>query len=57
MLGIPDDAGAVGVGVSELVFLSLVSTFGTPVDVTLDELVQETFLPADDATTRILAAR
>ncbi|HEY3686964.1 MAG TPA: helix-turn-helix transcriptional regulator [Streptosporangiaceae bacterium] len=39
----------------ELTFLSLVSTFGTPVDVTMDELVLETFLPADDATIRFLA--
>lgn len=41
----------------ELTFLSLVSTFGTPVDVTLDELVLETFLPADDATVRALNGR
>lgn len=41
-------------GDGELTFLSLVSTFGTPVDVTLDELVLETFLPADDATVRAL---
>lgn len=39
----------------ELRFLSLVSTFGTPADVTLDELVLETFLPADEPTARMLA--
>ena len=43
-------------GDGELAFLSLVSTFGTPADVTLDELVLETFLPADAATTRALTA-
>ena len=40
----------------ELSFLSLVSTFGTPSDVTLDELVLETFLPADERTARSLTA-
>lgn len=44
-------------GDGELTFLSLVSTFGTPVDVTLDELVLETFLPADDATVRAMNDR
>ena len=42
-------------GDGELTFLSLVSAFGTPVDVTLDELVLETFLPADSATMKALA--
>lgn len=41
----------------ELTFISLVSTFGTPVDVTLDEMVLETFLPADEATSRALTGR
>lgn len=43
-------------GDGELAFISLVSTFGTPVDVTLDELVLETFLPGDEATMRALSA-
>ena len=37
--------------------LGLISTttvFGTPVDVTLQELALETFFPADDATGRAL---
>jgi len=37
--------------------LNLVSTttvFGSPVDITLQELALETFLPADEATARIL---
>ena len=37
--------------------LSLISTttvFGTPVDVTLQELALETFFPADDATAEAL---
>jgi hypothetical protein len=37
--------------------LSLISTttiFGTPVDVTLQELAVESFFPADDFTTQVL---
>lgn len=34
----------------ELTFFSTVSTFGTPLDVTVAELVIESFFPADDAT-------
>lgn len=41
-------------GDGELTFISFVSTFGTPVDVTLDELVLETFLPADARTAAAL---
>jgi hypothetical protein len=37
-----------------LALLSLIATFGTPLDVTLHELRIETFLPADDATERAL---
>ncbi|MFL1428613.1 MULTISPECIES: helix-turn-helix domain-containing protein [unclassified Nocardiopsis] len=41
-------------GGRELSFLSTVATFGTPLDVTVSELVIESFFPADDATTRTL---
>ena len=34
----------------ELQFFSMVSTFGTPLDVTLQEIRIETFFPADDKT-------
>lgn len=40
----------------ELAMLTTITTFGTPVDVTVDELALETFFPADDATARRLAA-
>ena len=40
----------------ELRFMSIVSTFGTPLDVTLQELSIETFLPADRATAEALRA-
>lgn len=40
----------------ELAFLGMVTTFGTPVDVTLSELTIETFLPADDRTAEVLRA-
>lgn len=35
---------------AELRFFSVVSTIGTPVDVTAQELRVEAFFPADDAT-------
>ena len=38
------------VGDTELTMLSTVATFGTPLDVTVAELVIESFFPADDAT-------
>lgn len=38
----------------ELVFLSTVATFGTPVDITVAELVIESFFPADPATAAAL---
>jgi transcriptional regulator with XRE-family HTH domain len=41
-------------GDDELVFVSIVATFGTAVDVTLAELSIETFLPADAATAEAL---
>jgi transcriptional regulator with XRE-family HTH domain len=37
-------------GDHELAFFSTISTFGTPVDITLDELVIEAFYPANAAT-------
>ena len=39
-----------------LSFISTTTIFGTPVDVTLQELAIETFLPADDATAQALRA-
>jgi transcriptional regulator with XRE-family HTH domain len=39
-----------------LSLFSLISTFGTPLDVTLNELRLETFFPADDATAETLRA-
>jgi len=38
----------------ELTFFSTLSTFGTPLDVTVAELSVEAFFPADDATRRYL---
>jgi transcriptional regulator with XRE-family HTH domain len=38
----------------ELSFFTTLTTFGTPRDVTLDELCLELFFPADDATERVL---
>lgn len=40
----------------ELTFVSTMSTFGTPLDVTLAELTMEAFLPADPATALALQA-
>jgi len=34
-----------------LSFISTTMVFGTPVDITLQELALETFFPADDLTT------
>jgi transcriptional regulator with XRE-family HTH domain len=39
---------------SELRFMSIISTFGTPLDVTVQELSIEAFLPADAATAEAL---
>ena len=41
-------------GERELSFLSTVSTFGTPLDVTVSELVLEAFYPADEGSARAL---
>ena len=38
----------------ELAFFSKISTFGTPVDITLDELMIEAFYPANAATATYL---
>jgi hypothetical protein len=39
-----------------LAFLSTISTFGTPADVTVAELAIESFFPADNQTGEILRA-
>ncbi|HET6509370.1 MAG TPA: helix-turn-helix transcriptional regulator [Baekduia sp.] len=44
-----DDAG-------ELAFMSTVTTFGTPLDITVSELSIEAFFPADDHTANVLRA-
>ncbi|WP_132126346.1 helix-turn-helix domain-containing protein [Actinocrispum wychmicini] len=38
----------------ELAFFSTVATFGTPADITVDELSIESFFPADDVTSKFL---
>jgi transcriptional regulator with XRE-family HTH domain len=40
----------------ELAFFSIVASFGTPNDITVDELAIESFFPADDATASVLRA-
>ena len=40
----------------ELSFFTTLTTFGTPLDVTLDELAVELFFPADDTTEAALRA-
>lgn len=42
-------------GGTKLAFISTITVFGTPLDVTLSELAIETFFPADDATRAFLA--
>jgi transcriptional regulator with XRE-family HTH domain len=44
-------------GESELTFFSTVTTFGTPFDITLEELSLEAFYPADGATADALLGR
>lgn len=41
---------------TELVFFNTITTFGTPIDITLDEVVIESYFPADDATARHMRA-
>jgi hypothetical protein len=38
----------------ELAFFTTIATFGTPVDITLDELMIEQFFPADERTAAVL---
>lgn len=42
---------------AELALISTVTTFGTPVDITVEELSIESFFPADPATAALLRAR
>jgi hypothetical protein len=44
------------IGEQELVFFSMVAAFGTPLDITVDELSLEFFFPADPATNAFLAS-
>jgi transcriptional regulator with XRE-family HTH domain len=44
-------------GDRELTFLGTVATFGTPVDVTVADLMVESFFPADEVTAEALAIR
>jgi hypothetical protein len=44
------------VGDAVLTFISTTTVFGSPVDVTLQELALETFLPADEATAEAMRA-
>ena len=56
----PDELVALlrlGAGGEELVFVSTVTTFGTPVDVSTDELTIEAFYPADARTAALLGVR
>ena len=48
---------ACGAGDDELAFISMIATFGTALDITLDELSIETFLPADPETAAALHRR
>lgn len=41
-------------GHSVLYLVSTTTVFGSPVDITLQELALETFLPADDASTALM---
>jgi transcriptional regulator with XRE-family HTH domain len=41
----------------ELAFITMLATFGTAIDITLDELAIETFLPADARTAEVLTKR
>jgi transcriptional regulator with XRE-family HTH domain len=44
-------------GDQELVFFSMVAAFGTPLDITVDELALELFFPANSATAEVLRSR
>jgi transcriptional regulator with XRE-family HTH domain len=41
-------------GAGELTFLSTITTFGTPLDITVSELSIEAFFPADDRTSAVV---
>ena len=43
-----------GEGDRELRLFTMIATFGTPQDITTDEIRVETFFPADSATERFL---
>jgi hypothetical protein len=43
-------------GDAELSFFSTIATFGTPLDVTVAELVIESFFPADDVTRAVMSS-
>ena len=49
-----DPSMRLAVGESELSMFTTITTFGTPQDITLEELSVELFFPADDATEAIL---
>jgi hypothetical protein len=42
-------------GDDELSFFTTLTTFGTPRDITLDEVAVELFYPSDEATAQLLA--
>jgi hypothetical protein len=44
-------------GDNELVFFSMMAAFGTPLDITVDELALELFFPANPATAKTLGSR
>ena len=44
-------------GERELSFFSIVASFGTPMDITVDELALESFFPADAYTAKVLHAQ
>jgi transcriptional regulator with XRE-family HTH domain len=44
-------------GDQELVFFSVVAAFGTPLDITIEELALELFFPADPSTENVLRGR
>jgi transcriptional regulator with XRE-family HTH domain len=44
------------IGDQDLVFFSMVAAFGTPLDITVDELALELFFPADPATAAFLVS-
>jgi transcriptional regulator with XRE-family HTH domain len=46
-----------GTDQGELAFMTMIATFGTPLDITLAELAFETFLPADASTAQVLHDR